>query len=177
MRAQKKNVTIYDIAREAEVSPATVSRILTGSTNVRTEKRQRVEKLIEKYHFHPNALARALTETQSHLIGMLVASSRLYAAMAEDGILSKWFAYRNQEGNPSNAILFCAVISCIILVLGRTAIEWVVDITTLGGAIAYGLTSFSAYRIAVQRGDQKERIFGLLGILVSVWFGFTFMFP
>jgi len=75
MRAQKKNVTIYDIAREAEVSPATVSRILTGSTNVRTEKRQRVEKLIEKYHFHPNALARALTETQSHLIGMLVADS------------------------------------------------------------------------------------------------------
>ena len=75
MRAQKKNVTIYDIAREAEVSPATVSRILTGSTNVRAEKRQRVEKLIEKYHFHPNALARALTETQSHLIGMLVADS------------------------------------------------------------------------------------------------------
>ena len=71
----KKNVTIYDIAREAGVSPATVSRILTGATAVRTEKRDRVMALIEKYNYHPNALARALTETQSHLIGLLVADS------------------------------------------------------------------------------------------------------
>ena len=71
----KKNVTIYDIAREAGVSPATVSRILTGSTAVRTEKRDRVMELIERYQFHPNAHARALTETHSHLIGMVVADS------------------------------------------------------------------------------------------------------
>ena len=32
---EKKNVTIYDIAREAQVSPATVSRILTGTAAVR----------------------------------------------------------------------------------------------------------------------------------------------
>lgn len=75
MHTLKKNVTIYDIAREAGVSPATVSRILTGNSNVRSEKRERVLALIEKYNFHPNALARALTETQSHLIGMLVADS------------------------------------------------------------------------------------------------------
>ena len=43
---QKKNVTIYDIAREAGVSPATVSRILTGSTSVSREKRERVTQLI-----------------------------------------------------------------------------------------------------------------------------------
>lgn len=71
----KKNVTIYDIAREAGVSPATVSRILTGSTGVRSEKRERVAQLMEKYNFHPNAHARALTETHSHLVGMVVADS------------------------------------------------------------------------------------------------------
>ena len=38
----KKTVTIYDIAREARVSPATVSRILTGSAKVNLEKRKRV---------------------------------------------------------------------------------------------------------------------------------------
>ncbi len=69
----KKSITIYDIAREAGVSPATVSRILTGTTAVSEEKRERVRQLIEKYHYRPNALARALTENRTHLISMVVA--------------------------------------------------------------------------------------------------------
>ncbi len=71
----RKNVTIYDIAREAGVSPATVSRILTGTASVRTEKRERVLELIRKYDYRPNALARALTVTESHMIGLVVADS------------------------------------------------------------------------------------------------------
>ncbi|MCR4876181.1 MAG: LacI family transcriptional regulator, partial [Clostridiales bacterium] len=70
-----KGVTIYDLAREAEVSPATVSRILNGTAAVKTEKRERVMRLIEKYDYHPNAMARALTESRSRLIGMVVAHS------------------------------------------------------------------------------------------------------
>lgn len=58
----KKTVTIYDIAREARVSPATVSRILTGSAKVNLEKRKRVLELIQRYDFHPNNAARSLTE-------------------------------------------------------------------------------------------------------------------
>ena len=72
---EKKNVTIYDIAREAQVSPATVSRILTGTTAVREEKRRRVMEIIEKYDFHPNAYARALTENRNKTIAMVVAHS------------------------------------------------------------------------------------------------------
>ena len=72
---EKKNVTIYDIAREAQVSPATVSRILTGATSVREEKRKRVMEVIRKYDFHPNAYARALTENRSRTIAMIVAHS------------------------------------------------------------------------------------------------------
>ena len=72
---EKKNITIYDIAREAQVSPATVSRILTGSTSVREEKRKRVMEVIEKHDFHPNAYARALTENRSRIIALIVAHS------------------------------------------------------------------------------------------------------
>ena len=71
----KKNVTIYDIAREADVSPATVSRILNGTVAVRPEKRERVLELIRQYDFHPNALARALTVTRSGIIGMIMADT------------------------------------------------------------------------------------------------------
>ena len=67
----KKTVTIYDIAREAGVSPATVSRILTGSAMVNLEKRERVLKLIQRYDFHPNNAARSLTEKRSRMLGIL----------------------------------------------------------------------------------------------------------
>ncbi len=38
-----KALTIYDIAKEAGVSAATVSRVLTNSANVRKEKRDKVQ--------------------------------------------------------------------------------------------------------------------------------------
>ncbi len=68
-----KSITIYDIAREAGVSPATVSRILTGTASVREEKRQQVLEAIRKYDFHPNAYARALTKNQNRIIALVVA--------------------------------------------------------------------------------------------------------
>lgn len=71
-----KNRTIYDIAKEAGVSAATVSRVLTGSANVRPEKRERIQGLIDKYHFKPNAMARGLSDTRSKTIGIIAADVR-----------------------------------------------------------------------------------------------------
>ncbi|MCR5716108.1 MAG: LacI family transcriptional regulator [Lachnospiraceae bacterium] len=73
---EHKNVTIYDIAREAGVSPATVSRVLNSSANVSSDKRQKIEQLMRKYNFNPNALARGLTETRRKVIGLLAADVR-----------------------------------------------------------------------------------------------------
>ena len=52
--SEKKRVTIYDIAREAGVSAATVSRVITGSAEVSDIKREKVLALIHQYHFRPN---------------------------------------------------------------------------------------------------------------------------
>lgn len=65
-------VTIYDIAREAGVSPATVSRMLTGNAKVSEEKRKRITELIRAYDYKPNALAKGLRETKSRVIGMIL---------------------------------------------------------------------------------------------------------
>lgn len=80
---ENKAITIYDIAREAGVSPSTVSRVLTSNANVRQEKKERVLQLIEKYNFKPNALARGLADTRSKVIGLLAADVRnpFYAAL------------------------------------------------------------------------------------------------
>lgn len=71
-----KNITIYDIAKEAGVSAATVSRVLTSNANVRPEKKERIQKLIEKYNFKPNAMARGLSDTRSKIIGIIAADVR-----------------------------------------------------------------------------------------------------
>ncbi len=70
-----KKITIYDIAREAGVSPATVSRIIKGSASVSQSKADAVRKIIDKYDFRPNAVAQALSETRTRLIGMIMADA------------------------------------------------------------------------------------------------------
>lgn len=80
---ENRVLTIYDIAKEAGVSAATVSRVLTSSANVRPEKKEKVLQLIEKYNFRPNALARRLSDTRSKTIGIIAADIRnpYYAQM------------------------------------------------------------------------------------------------
>ena len=75
---ENKVITIYDIAREAGVSVATVSRVLTNSANVRPEKKEKVQFLINKYNFKPNAMARGLSDTKSKVIGIIAADVRNY---------------------------------------------------------------------------------------------------
>lgn len=65
-------ITIYDIAREAEVSVSTVSRILTGSAPVSQETKQRVEAVLQKHNFRPNKLARNLSYQRSMTIGVIL---------------------------------------------------------------------------------------------------------
>ncbi|WP_035769094.1 LacI family DNA-binding transcriptional regulator [Butyrivibrio sp. NC2002] len=74
--SDNKAITIYDIAKEAGVSPATVSRVMTNSANVREEKRNRVQSIIEKYNFKPNALAKGLSDTSTKSIGVIAADVR-----------------------------------------------------------------------------------------------------
>ena len=80
---EKETISIYTIAKEAGVSPATVSRVLNGSARVSEEKRARVQALIEKYSFTPNALARGLSSVETKVIGLMVSDIRnpFYATM------------------------------------------------------------------------------------------------
>lgn len=72
MPMSKKNATVYDIANEANVSIATVSRVLTGNAPVRAETRQRVEQAMEKLNFQPNLLARSLANNETNTLGFVL---------------------------------------------------------------------------------------------------------
>jgi LacI family transcriptional regulator len=63
--------TIYDVARVAGVSTATVSRVLRGSDQVHPTTRQRVLAVIEMLGFVPDASARGLTRRRKDIIGLV----------------------------------------------------------------------------------------------------------
>ena len=68
---QEQHVTLELIAREAGVSPSTVSRILNGTAKVSADKRQVVEHTIARFNFQPNLMARSLAMGQTYTIGVL----------------------------------------------------------------------------------------------------------
>lgn len=63
---------IYDVAREASVSLATVSAVVNNSAYVSPGLRTRVTAAIDKLGYQPNLLARGLATQQSRTIGMIV---------------------------------------------------------------------------------------------------------
>ena len=69
-------VTIYDIARMANVSPSTVSRVVNNYPHVKKTTRARVQKLLEEYHYVPNETARGLVNQSSKMIGILISDIR-----------------------------------------------------------------------------------------------------
>ncbi|MBC8588765.1 LacI family DNA-binding transcriptional regulator [Paratissierella segnis] len=64
--------TIKDVARLAEVSISTVSRVINDSKPVSPEARRRVLKAIEDLGYKPNEVARSLVTKKSNLIGVIV---------------------------------------------------------------------------------------------------------
>lgn len=77
-------VTIYDVARIAGVSMATVSRVVNGNTNVKPSTRKKVLKAIEDLGYRPNAVARGLASKKTTTIGVVLPdiSSLFFAELA-----------------------------------------------------------------------------------------------
>ncbi|TVR18910.1 MAG: LacI family transcriptional regulator [Anaerolineaceae bacterium] len=65
-----KRLTLEKIAELAGVSRATVSRVVNGHPNIRTEVRERVQKVIDETGYEPNRAARSLASNRSNIIGV-----------------------------------------------------------------------------------------------------------
>jgi LacI family transcriptional regulator len=66
------NVTIVDVASEAGVSYATVSRVINDDAHVKAETRERVRQVMERLGYVVNRQARSLAGGRSHVVGVLV---------------------------------------------------------------------------------------------------------
>ena len=65
-------VTIYDVAREAGVSMATVSRVVNGNKNVKENTRKKVLEVIDRLDYRPNAVARGLASKKTTTVGVVI---------------------------------------------------------------------------------------------------------
>lgn len=67
-----KRVTIKDIARMANVTPATVSMVLNGKNNISETTRKKVLALAKQHQYVPNVAARGLVKSRTHSIGIIM---------------------------------------------------------------------------------------------------------
>ena len=83
-----KRVTIYDVAKEAGVSLATVSRVINGSDVVKAPTQERVQAAIEKLGYKPNAIAQGLALQKTTTIGLVVPeASFTYTGQIINGLI------------------------------------------------------------------------------------------
>lgn len=114
----------------------------------------------------------------SGLLGFYMATSRLLYAMSRDKVLPEVFGkLHDKYKTPRNAILFILAVSIIAPFMGRTALSWIVDMSSLGAAVGYGYTSFVAYKYAKAEGDTTIKITGVLGFAFSVLFALLLLVP
>ena len=111
------------------------------------------------------------------LIGNLRSLSRLFYAAARDDILPSPFAQLNDKQIPANAMILVAALSIPMAFVGRTAIGWIVDVTTLGATMLYGFVSAATYKTAKKLKNTREKVTGAIGFLVMLVFGIYLLFP
>lgn len=81
---EKQTITIYDVAREANVSMATVSRVVNGNPNVKPATRKKVLEVIDRLDYRPNAVARGLASKKTTTVGVIIpdVSNMFFASLA-----------------------------------------------------------------------------------------------
>lgn len=114
----------------------------------------------------------------SGIIGFYMATSRLLYSMAKERVLPGWFGQLHPKyKTPANAILFIMAIALTAPFFGRTALGWIVDMSSLGAAIGYGYTSAAAMKLARAEGNRPIMISGAIGMLMGIVFCVLLLVP
>ena len=111
------------------------------------------------------------------IIGNYIALSRLLRSVAEDNFLPGWVGRLDKHNVPKNALWIIFAVSVVIPFFGRTAISWIVDVTTVGATIAFAFTSASAFKTARRENNVKYSVVGAAGLILSLVFALEFLIP
>jgi LacI family transcriptional regulator len=73
-----KHVTMIDVAKAADVSHQTVSRVINDHPRVASETRERVQKVIQELNYRPNRVARSLAAKQTRTLALVAYDMSYY---------------------------------------------------------------------------------------------------
>ncbi|MCG1528185.1 APC family permease [Staphylococcus epidermidis] len=117
------------------------------------------------------------------LNGFLMSSSRLLFSMGRSGIMPTVFSkLHSKHKTPYVAIIFLVAVSLIAPWLGRTALTWIVDMSSTGVSIAYFITCLSATKLFSFNKQSNTyapvyKIFGIIESIVSFVFLCLLLIP
>ncbi|MEU4207415.1 APC family permease [Rothia terrae] len=122
------------------------------------------------------------------LNGFYVSSSRVLLTMGRAKMIPDAFARLDPKYNsPKLAIIFVAILCLISPWFGRSALSWIVDMTSVGISVAYFYTCYCAYKIGKtgyvfgmaeqERPSAKMKWFGLAGCILSFGFLLLLLMP
>lgn len=114
----------------------------------------------------------------SGIIGFYMATSRLLYSMAKEKVLPNWFGkLHNKYKTPAHAILFILLIALVAPFFGRTALGWIVDMSSIGAAIGYGYTSLAAFKYAKKENNKGIMATGIIGTVMALAFMVLLLVP
>jgi LacI family transcriptional regulator len=144
--------TVYDVARQAGVSTATVSRVMRGSDLVHPETRQRVIEVIERLGFVPDASAQGLSRRRKDIIGLVA----LERGSGEIDIERSSLLFVDEIVHAAEAVLRGSEVS-LLLSFGRRGESFERRIRSLSGKVD-GLLMAEDVLPADQLGALARRV-------------------
>lgn len=116
----------------------------------------------------------------SGIMGFYFSASRFMYSMSHDGFLPEWFGKIDPKYNtPKNAMIFCIIISLSGPILGREALGWFVDMSSIGASIGYFFTSAATLVTMKKDGDGTKslKVLAILGVCFSIIFMMLQLIP
>ena len=111
------------------------------------------------------------------LVVIMLGLSRLLFSLAVDRVLPERLSAVNGNGVPSWALAVLVVCSLPMPFIGRTAIGWIVDVTTIGATMVYGYVSACALREGRDHENKIEARCGAVGLVLMVAFALYLLVP
>ncbi|MCD1146705.1 LacI family transcriptional regulator [Peptoniphilus sp. KCTC 25270] len=144
--------TIKDVAKMADVSISTVSRVINDSKPVSPEARRRVMHAIEVLDYKPNEVARSLVTKKSNLIGVIVSDiGNSYVSQVLRGVeeIGRMYQYdillSSSYGDPEVEVKFAKLFS-------RKQVEGIIIISEiLNQKLLYKLDEFKIPCVVINR--------------------------
>lgn len=114
----------------------------------------------------------------SGINAFFISTSRLMYAMAKEKALPQIFGRLHKKyATPVPAILFVLVLALVAPWFGREVLGWIVDMTSVGGAIGFLYTCASAAVLSYKNKEYGHTIAGVIGAVISLGFLLLLLIP